>query len=237
MVARKPVQVKKPTKVKTKSGMSCVFHPSVMMELKKLKRAGYNPRKIDGPQLEAICRSIVKFGFVEPLVVRKDDLMIIGGHQRVAALEYLLAGKYKVQGEVVEFHLTDGNVPVVLVSDITESDSKLLNLALNKVGGEWDFDLLPKLLDELVTTYNLEEVTVTGFGAAEITDYLDVLSLQPPSGTQPGKLSSSPKVTLDFSRKEYRDAFKAFLSEMTAKADTKRPTGDVVAQKLGVIPA
>ena len=95
------------------------------LDIDLLKPAIYNPRKIDPEQLNDLVRSLKQFGFVDPLVVRSEDNMIIGGHQRYEAAKLL---KYKT-------------VPVVQL-DISENDAKVLNVALNKISGEWEEDKL-----------------------------------------------------------------------------------------------
>jgi len=57
-------------------------------------------------------------------------------------------------------------VPVVFV-DVTEAETKALNLALNKIHGEWDLPRLAGLLDELSVLPDLDE-TLSGFDEQEI---------------------------------------------------------------------
>ena len=80
-----------------------------------------NPRTISAGQMAALQRSISQFGVVDPLVVRKSDHTVIGGHQRLEAARTLGLK----------------TVPVVFV-DLTESEASLLNIALNKISGDWD---------------------------------------------------------------------------------------------------
>ena len=59
-----------------------------LIDPETLKSAAYNPRQISREELNKLIKSIKQFGFVDPALVRKDDNMIVGGHQRVkAALE------------------------------------------------------------------------------------------------------------------------------------------------------
>lgn len=75
--------------------------------------------------MESLRRSVSRWGMVEPLVVRRSDQLVIGGHQRLEAARALgLAA-----------------VPVVYV-EASDAEAKALNLALNRIQGEWD---LPKL--------------------------------------------------------------------------------------------
>jgi ParB/RepB/Spo0J family partition protein len=103
-----------------------------LIDPETLKSAAYNPRQISRDELNKLIKSIKQFGFVDPALVRKQDNMIVGGHQRVKA--------------AIEMGLKE--IPVVFL-DITENDAKLLNVALNKISGDWDEDKLTELLSEL----------------------------------------------------------------------------------------
>jgi hypothetical protein len=118
----------------------------------KLKPAGYNPRHISDEELESLVRSIREFGLVDPIVANKDHT-IIGGHQRWRAAK--IAGLE--------------TVPVVYV-DLTKDKEKALNLALNRISGEWDEAKLRTLVDELAGDgFDLE---LTGFTNDEL-DWLN----------------------------------------------------------------
>ena len=91
-----------------------------------------NPRRIEEDELAALTRSIATFGVVDPVLARRGDRRVIAGHQRLVAARR--AG------------LT--TVPVILL-DLPVEDARLLNVALNQIGGEWDADLLARLLIDL----------------------------------------------------------------------------------------
>lgn len=44
-----------------------------------------NPRRISDAELEALTRSIQEFGLVAPILARREDRRVIGGHQRLVA--------------------------------------------------------------------------------------------------------------------------------------------------------
>ncbi|MCJ7822331.1 MAG: ParB N-terminal domain-containing protein, partial [Armatimonadetes bacterium] len=119
-----------------------------------LRAASHNPRHMLASELEKLKRSITEFGFVEPVVVRKEDNTVIGGHQRLEAAKAL-----GMQ-----------TVPVVYV-DVTEAQAKALNLALNKIQGEWDLPKLGDLLEELRDLPDLDE-TLSGFDHQEMDQIL-----------------------------------------------------------------
>ena len=94
----------------------------------------YNPRSIEDHELGALRRSLKFFGTVEPIVVNRRSRRIVGGHQRVRAAE----------AEQIE------SLPVVYV-DLDDPSEKQLNLALNRIHGEWDAEKLEEVLRELET--------------------------------------------------------------------------------------
>lgn len=42
-----------------------------------------NPRRIAEPELDALTRSLQAYGFVQPLVARAADRVVVAGHQRL----------------------------------------------------------------------------------------------------------------------------------------------------------
>jgi len=128
----------------------------------KLKAAKYNPRKDlkpGDPEYEKLRRSIEEFGYVEPVIWNKRTGNIVGGHQRYKVLTAL--GVKEIDCVVV---------------DMDEEREKALNVALNKVSGDWDVPLLTDLLKDLESSGF--DVSLTGFDAAE----LDELFGDPASG-------------------------------------------------------
>jgi len=122
----------------------------------ELLPADYNPRQIDEHQMSALKRSIDRWGFVEPVIVNKRSGVIVGGHQRTAAaLELALE-----------------TVPVTYV-DLDDDAEKALNIALNKIAGDWDEDKLQELLAEL--EQGGQELEALGFGGSEIEALLHEL--------------------------------------------------------------
>ena len=114
-----------------------------------------NPRRISDAELEALTRSIREFGLIDPIIARHDDKMVIGGHQRLLAARKL---GYKT-------------VPVIFV-DLPPEKAKLLNVALNKISGEWDQELLARLLADLEGAADL---TLSGFADDEVKKLLKSL--------------------------------------------------------------
>lgn len=113
-----------------------------------------NPRVMSAEEMAKLKRSIQEFGMVEPLVVRRSDHLVIGGHQRLEAAR--------------ELRLT--RVPVVHV-EVDDPQAKTLNLALNKIQGEWHLPRLGALLEELRELPDFDE-TVSGFDLGEMDELL-----------------------------------------------------------------
>ena len=121
----------------------------------KLKPSEYNPRKDLQPEDEEyikIKNSILEFGYVAPVIINAD-MTVIGGHQRLKVLKEL--GYEEIQ---------------CIVVDLDKNKEKALNLALNKISGEWDNDKLEAILAELKETDI--DINVTGFSNDEIDDIL-----------------------------------------------------------------
>ena len=125
------------------------------LSLKELKPAAYNPRKKlkkGDKEYEKIKQSLLKFGYVDPIIVNKD-MTVIGGHQRLTVLKDL-----------------DYETAKCVIVDLPKEDEKALNIALNKITGQWDEALLAELLVDLQESdFNLD---LTGFEPPEIDDIL-----------------------------------------------------------------
>lgn len=125
------------------------------IEITKLKPAEYNPRKDLKPEDEEyqkIKRSIIEFGYVAPVIVN-SDMTVIGGHQRLKVLKEL--GYNEVECVVV---------------DLNKNKEKALNIALNKISGDWDNSKLEELLAELKETDI--DLDITGFYFDEVDNIL-----------------------------------------------------------------
>src|SRR5450759_2986870 len=111
-----------------------------------------NPRRLGEDELDALERSIRQFGFVQPVLVRREDSTVIGGHQRLVAAR----------------RLGMATVPVTYL-DLSIEQARLLNLAHNKIGGSFDDALLARLLADLQASPNVD-LSLSGFGEDEIKD-------------------------------------------------------------------
>ena len=126
------------------------------IDINKLIPATYNPRKDLKPNDEEyikIKNSIINFGYVEPIIINKD-FTVIGGHQRLKVLKELNYEKIEC-----------------IVVDLDKTQEKALNIALNKISGEWNTEKLENLLQELLQE-NFD-VNLTGFDSEEIDNILN----------------------------------------------------------------
>ena len=119
-----------------------------------------NPRRISDLELEALTQSIKTQGFVDPVLARREDHMVIAGHQRLIAARRL---GLKV-------------VPVIFV-DKSRELAQLLNIASNRVGGDWDDELLGRRIEELLAIPNLN-ISLSGLTDGEIDKYLKLLQVR-----------------------------------------------------------
>ena len=125
--------------------------------LRSIKPAPYNPRKDlkpGDPEYEKLKRSLDEFGCVEPLVWNKRTGHLVGGHQRLKILKE--RGEKELEVSVVDLPL---------------DREKALNIALNKISGDWDQQKLAELLQEMIQTPDLD-VELTGFELGEAEDLI-----------------------------------------------------------------
>jgi len=128
------------------------------VKISEINPAPYNPRinlKPGDPDYEKLKNSISTFGYVEPLVWNKRTGNLVSGHQRLKIL--LEKGIKEVEVSIV---------------DLSFEKEKALNLALNKIRGDWDNDKLAVLLEELNTIPDFD-VGLTGFDVPEVSKILD----------------------------------------------------------------
>jgi DNA modification methylase len=125
-------------------------------KLSELVYAEYNPRKrltpLD-PEYQKIARSIDEFGYVDPIIINADNT-IIGGHQRATVMRD--KGYTEVQ---------------VVVVNLGKEQEKALNVALNKISGEWNLEMLKDLLTDLDSSGY--DPTLTGFDFDEIENLME----------------------------------------------------------------
>lgn len=154
------------------------------VKAEKLMPAGYNPRidlQPDDEEYKNLQKSMDTFGYIEPIIWNEQTGHVVGGHQR---LKILLAKGYS------EIEVSRINV--------SEEKEKLINVALNKVSGQWDEDKLEDILRDIQESGN--DILLSGFSQDELddilkdfenTDFMDFFAERseesPPSSPQSGE--------------------------------------------------
>ena len=92
-----------------------------------------NTKKHDDVQINNVAESIKQYGFVQPIVIDKNNVVVIGHCRLLAAKKLKMA-----------------EVPCVCVEDLTEEQVKALRIVDNKSNeSPWDFDFLADELADL----------------------------------------------------------------------------------------
>jgi ParB-like chromosome segregation protein Spo0J len=128
--------------------------------LEQLKPDPANPRRIDDAELDALTRSLQQWGLVQPIIARVADGVVIAGHQRLVAAR----------------RLGHATIPVIWL-DLSTERARALGVALNKISGTWDEELLARLLADLDAVPDLD-LTLTGFDGDELGDLLRSLDVR-----------------------------------------------------------
>ena len=134
-----------------------------LMSTKDVKPYEKNPRHND-EAVEAVANSIREFGFKQPIVVDKDNV-IIAGHTRWKA-----AKKLKLK-----------EVPVIVASDLSEDQVRAYRIADNSTGelATWDYD---KLVEELQgITFDMGQFGLDTEQYLETTEMPEITEDTPPT--------------------------------------------------------
>jgi hypothetical protein len=165
----------------------------IEMSRSQLKGAEYNPRQISDNEKKRLRAGLKKHKMVMPPTWNRRTGNLVGGHQRLSALDVLAGG--------AEYSLK------VAVIDVTESEEKEINILLNnpQAMGDWD---LPKLEDMLKDS--AIDLAGTGF------DMADVFHL---FGDNPMAKADEVQGMADNLRK-VRDQYRQNIKSATAKGGT-----------------
>jgi site-specific DNA-methyltransferase (adenine-specific) len=103
------------------------------VKIKEIKPYDRNAKKHDDTQINNVAESIRQFGFVQPIVIDSNGVIVIG-HCRFEAAKQL---KY-------------AEVPCIMVDDLTPEQVDALRIVDNKTNeSPWDIDLLTEELQDL----------------------------------------------------------------------------------------
>ena len=152
--------------------------------------AGYNPRKElqpGDPAFEALRQSMETFGYVEPVIWNRATGHVVGGHQRLNVL----------------LDMGEAEADVVVV-ELDPDKEKALNVALNKITGEWDTQKLDGLLRELS---DVDLLAATGFSEEEYEALISRVDIDAFFGEEreerPAKEEKAKKVTCPHCGEEF----------------------------------
>ena len=131
--------------------------------LADLKPAEYNPRKRltpEDPEYQDLRRSLEELDYSDPIVINSDGT-IIKGHQRC----YIMMDMGRTEAPVVVLDIPD------------KAKEKALNIALNKITGQWD----ETKLKEVLISLDLEgyDFSVTGFQRQDLEDLIQLSDIPP----------------------------------------------------------
>jgi ParB-like chromosome segregation protein Spo0J len=174
------------------------------VDIESLRSDPANPRRISEAELEALTRSLREWGFVQPVLVRREENTVIGGHQR------LLAAR----------RLGLKTVPVIFL-DLSVEQARLLNVALNRISGEWDEELLARMLSDLQP---LADLTLTGFDEDELDNLLKSLDVRE-------RREKVEAFDVDAALEAARTATRAKRGELWALGDHRLLIGDATQQR------
>lgn len=136
-----------------------------MIRLDSIKPYPKNAKKHGQTQISNVAQSIREFGFVQPIVVDKNNVIVIG-HCRYLALIKL--GYEEIPDDWVK------------KVDLSETDAERLRLLDNKTNeSEWDTDVLSELVPDLdfssfVIDWDIEEVSEPDIEEKELAPYKKV---------------------------------------------------------------
>ena len=125
----------------------------VKVDINDLISSEYNPRQITDDEMGKLKNSINEFGYIDPIIVNSVNNHIVGGNQRYEALKSL--------------GYTD--VDVIFVDEPDLNREKALNIALNKISGEWDETKLNNIFEEF-KLQGFTKTELTGFNMEEILE-------------------------------------------------------------------
>ena len=133
-------------------------YETVTIPREQINFAFYNPRKMSDENKRNLRDVIKEVGIVEPVIWNKRTGNLVGGHQRLKILKKGLSSDDKLEVSVVH---------------LPERKEKMLNIALNKISGDWDNYLLKSLLEDI----SLEdfEMDIIGFDSKEVNSMLGKL--------------------------------------------------------------
>jgi hypothetical protein len=210
--------------VNNENPVALKMHMPVLLKVHHLNPAAYNPNRMSPDKYEALKASIRAEGFIDPIVVQRVGMNIVGGHHRLRAIKEIC----------IEDCVEAPDVPCIVL-DLDDDQAKRLNLKLNHIKGEPDVRLLGELLSDLFPIESRaddlfkQDVVMLGFDLDFATKLLADDPVIPPDVGQQRSASESVKmVQLSFDDKQHR-SFLEMIKRLTARYGTANVTDTVVA--------
>lgn len=244
-MARKPLAAKCKTQPKPtpKPVTASVDRPLEMtgvdrdFPLSKIRPNGWNPNKMSAFMLRSFEQELVDTGWL-----RSMKILVWGKDEKGIERNIIIDGEHRWK---IGRKLGYRTVPMVFMDGLTEAQAKRLTIRIRKQG-EYDAEDLSRLLQEPEVRGDLDldaYSLMMGIGEAELGFLLGASDVPPggnppagsgPTGTQPTPITRGPKVTLEFSSSEKRDAFKTYLAKLATGDAAKLPGGDLLCDKLHI---
>lgn len=204
---------------------------TLKINIQDIKPAPYNPRVMSKQEQQKLKQGLQTFGLVDPIIIDlTDENTVIGGHQRLEVLR-------EIDDNQTLTLIPLGDIGLVIrETELTIKDKtqqKALNLALNKINGDWDYSKLDEVLEELVDTHL--DMDLTGFEDYEITEYLldsydtDILEEEEPDkdedliNFEDSADEDIHSTTIKFHNQKQRETFIQLLDKLQEK-DTQNHT-------------
>jgi len=201
----------------------------VKVRLADVQFATYNPRVMPAEEMKSLKASLIKHGLVLNLIIQKKGNVLIGGHQRVRAMRELCKEKNWPEPEFVW----------ATVLDVPDKVAKQLNIALNKISGEFDPYKLGQMFSSMSMT--ADDVLAVGFSSVEIAELVKLTvppdtaaaALEAQADDDLGGFGRSITLTVEFATVEARDAMKARLGMIAKERGVK--AGEVLATAMDAL--
>lgn len=136
----------------------------ISVKINKLKEYENNPRKNE-KAIGVVEKSIKEFGFKNPIIIDKNNV-IVCGHTRLAAAK----------------NLGLKEVPCIMADDLTDEQIKAFRLVDNKTAefADWDYEKLNEELSNIDMDLSEFKLEITNFDIEEDDDFVQEEEEQKP---------------------------------------------------------
>jgi ParB-like chromosome segregation protein Spo0J len=117
-------------------------------KVEDLKANNYNPNHVLKQEMQLLLHSILRNGWLQPIIINKDKTIIDGYHR---------ASLVKTNKKL--YQLTDGHIPIVQLN-LDEVECKLLTIRINRAKGTHTAYKMHEVIKELYTEHHLSINTI-----------------------------------------------------------------------------